>query len=68
MNSKNYTHCRSENPHTVHEIPLHDTNAASAHKIKGPMVFKKINSDQHILSILKIFFRELMDEDISHFT
>jgi len=32
--------------------------AMSAHKIMGPMVFKKINSDQYILSNLKLFFRE----------
>jgi hypothetical protein len=30
-------------------------DAISAHKT---MVFKKINSDQYILSILKLFFRE----------
>jgi hypothetical protein len=28
----------------------------------GPMVFKKINSDRYILSILKLFFREWMNE------
>jgi hypothetical protein len=65
MNSNNYTYCCSEKPHTVHKVSLHDMNvwrldAMSAHKILGPMVFKKINSDQYILSILKLFFRERM--------
>jgi hypothetical protein len=36
-------------------------DAMSAHKIMGPMVFKKINSDQYILSILKTILQG-MDE------
>jgi hypothetical protein len=63
MNSNNYTYCCSEKLHTVHKVSLRDMkvwrlDAMSAHKIMGPMVFKKINSDRYILSILKLFFRE----------
>jgi hypothetical protein len=29
----------------------------SAYKIMGPRAFKKLNSDQYIVPILKLFFR-----------
>jgi hypothetical protein len=70
MKSKNYPYCCSEKPHAVHKVPLHVIKvwslvcAVSAHKIIGPMGFQEItNSDHYILSIIKLFFRKLMNKE-----
>jgi hypothetical protein len=51
-----------ENPHSVHQIPLHDIKigvwcAVSARRIVGPILYHEImNTDRYVWNILEPFF------------
>jgi len=55
------THTAAVNKVSLHDIKVWGLDAMSAHKIMGPRVFKKLNSDQYILSNLKLF-KKLMNK------
>jgi hypothetical protein len=69
MNSQNNSYWSAENPHSIHEAPLHDVKigvwcAISAHRIIGPVFFQEtINSKRYARLILTPFFRELTEEE-----
>jgi hypothetical protein len=62
----------TENPHAVHEVPLHDLKvgvwcAISARRIIGPVFFHEtINSERYVRLILSPFFDQLTDEEKSY--
>jgi hypothetical protein len=69
VNSQNNRYRSAENPHSVHEVLLHDVKigvwcAISAHEIIGPVFFQKtINSERYVRLIQTSFFRELTEEE-----
>jgi hypothetical protein len=54
VNSQNNRYWRTENPHSIHEFPLHDVKigvwcAINAHRIIGPVFFQEtINSERYV--------------------
>jgi hypothetical protein len=66
---QNNRYWSAENPHSIHEVPLHDVKigvwcAISAHRIIGPVFFQEtINSERYVRLILTPFFRELTEEE-----
>jgi len=67
INSQNNRYWSTENPHQLHEIPLHDQKvgvwcAISRTRIVGPIFFHDtVNSQRYINNILNPFFGELTD-------
>jgi len=67
INSQNNRYWSTDNPHQVHEIPLHDQKigvwcAISRTKIIGPIFFQDtVNSERYIANILRPFFDQLTD-------
>jgi hypothetical protein len=65
VNSQNNRYWSAENPHSIHEVPLHDVKigvwcAISAHRITGPEYLQEtINSERYVRLMLTTFFREL---------
>jgi hypothetical protein len=63
VNSQNNRYWSAENPHFIHEVPLHDVKigvwyAITAHRIIGPVLFQEtINFELYVRLILTPFFR-----------
>jgi hypothetical protein len=59
----------TENPHVLHQRPLHDINvgvccAVSARRVIGPIFFgDTVISDRYVSNILEPFFQELTEEE-----
>jgi hypothetical protein len=72
INSQDTCLRTSENPHALHESPLHNLKigvwcALSQKKIIGPIFFDEtIKTKVYIYEILYPFFSELMDEVFDH--
>jgi hypothetical protein len=69
VNGQNNRYRSAENPHSIHEVPLHDVKigvwcAISAHRIIGSVFCQyTINSERYVRLILTPFFRELTEEE-----
>jgi hypothetical protein len=60
VNGQNNEHCNKQNPHAVHEVPLHDLKVCvmcviSVRRISGPSFFhNKINSERYVKLIVTL--------------
>ncbi|PSN33709.1 hypothetical protein C0J52_26546 [Blattella germanica] len=69
VNSQNSCYWDTENPHLVHEGPLHDLKVSvwceiSALRIIGPIFFyETLNSERYVNNILRPFFNMLTEPE-----
>jgi len=69
VNSQNNRYWAAENPHQLHEVPLHDQKvgvwcAISRTRLIGPIFFNNtVNSERYINDILHPFFEQLTDNE-----
>jgi hypothetical protein len=69
VNTQNNRFWSSENPHQLHEHPLHDIKvgawcAVTSKRIIGPVFYNEtINSQRYVNLILRPFFQELTDKE-----
>jgi hypothetical protein len=74
VNSQNNSYCSTENPHSIHEVPLHDVKirvwcAVIMHRIIGPVFFQEtINSEWYVRLISTLFFCKLTKEEKNYKT
>lgn len=72
VNSHNNRYWSTENPHVVHEVPLHNLKVGvwseiSAWRITGPVFFHKtLASEHYVRLILSSFFDQLAVEETSY--
>jgi hypothetical protein len=64
INSQNTRYCAAENPHLVHEQPLHDQNigvwcAVLGTRIIGPIFFDKTVNTEVYMNIFEEFCAQL---------
>jgi hypothetical protein len=68
VNAQNSSIWDTENPHVLHQRPLHDIKvgvwrAVTARRVIGPIFFEDtVNSDRYVSDILEPFFQELTEE------
>jgi hypothetical protein len=69
VNAQNSRTWDTENPHVLHQRPLHDIKvgvwcAVSAQRVIGPIFFgDTVNFDRYVSDILELFFQELTEEE-----
>ena len=72
VNSQNNRFWSLENPHNIHEVPLHDVKigvwcAISGRRIIGPIFYDgTINAQRYVDLILQPFFAEVTEEERDH--
>jgi hypothetical protein len=69
VNAQNSRIWDAENPHVLHQRPLHDIKvgvwcAMSARRVIGPIFFgDTVDTDRHVSDILEPFFQEVTEEE-----
>jgi hypothetical protein len=69
VNAQNSCIWDTENPHVLHQRPLHEMKvgvwcAVSARRVINPIFFgDTVNSDRYVSDILEPFFQELTEEE-----
>jgi hypothetical protein len=72
VNAQNSHIWDTENPHVLHQRPLHDIKvdvwcAVSARRVIGPIFFEDtVNSDRYVSDILEPFFQDVTEEETRH--
>jgi hypothetical protein len=72
VNAQNACHWGTENPHTIHEVPIHDQKVGvwcmvSGWRIIGPVFFyNTVNWEHYVNSIFEPFLQMLTEEEKQH--